>query len=117
VADKNRAGTRFAKGQSGNPAGRPKGATNKATREIKAIAQGLLENPKYREALGKRLIAGTEASAVVVTLYHYAYGRPVELVAPVTPAGESLFGDIEPGKLASLAEQAVRVLKRAGRDA
>ena len=33
----------FAKGQSGNPGGRPKGRQNNATQEIRALAQSLFD--------------------------------------------------------------------------
>lgn len=60
--------------------GRPKGALNKATRDIKEMATKLLTDEAYVEALKVRLRRGT-AGAVETTLYHYAYGKPKETVA------------------------------------
>ena len=59
--------------------GRPPGIPNKATKEIKAIARKLLEDPDYQAALKYRLRTG-EAGAVEVALYHYAYGKPKDTV-------------------------------------
>lgn len=69
-------GRKFKKGEGG----RPKGVPNKATREIKEVARGLLEAPEYLAALKRRLAKGT-AGPVEVTLYHYGYGKPKETVA------------------------------------
>ena len=66
----------FLKGESGNPRGRPRGAQGKVTREVKEWARGLLEDPRYRAALQRRLIKGTCPPRLEVLLYHYAYGKP-----------------------------------------
>ena len=76
-------GKPFAKGQSGNPAGRPPGP-NKATREIKEAARALLEDREYQAALKVRLREGT-AGAVEPLLYHYGYGKPKDVVELNTP--------------------------------
>lgn len=55
--------------------GRPKGATNKATRAIKDIATGLLSDAKYQDSLKRRLSAG-KAPHMETLLHHYAYGKP-----------------------------------------
>jgi hypothetical protein len=74
----------FARGRSGNPNGRPKGARSKRTTEIQQVAKGLLEDADYQAALRQRLIA-CEASAVEILLYHYCYGRPIEKYEDVSP--------------------------------
>jgi hypothetical protein len=55
--------------------GRPKGSTNKSTKEIKAISTRLINDPAYVESLKVRLRRGT-AGAVEPLLFHYAYGKP-----------------------------------------
>jgi hypothetical protein len=62
--------------QKGNP-GRPKGAVAKGTREIKAAARGILEDPGYVKLLVERIRTG-QAPAIETLLYHYAYGKPTE---------------------------------------
>lgn len=57
--------------------GRPKGALNKTTREIKDIADGLLSDPAYLESLRRRLHAG-KAPHMEQLLHHYRYGKPTE---------------------------------------
>jgi hypothetical protein len=64
--------------------GRPKGATNLATRAIKEIAAGLLEDEEYQASLKIRLKAG-KAPHMETLLHHYAYGKPVERIEDVTP--------------------------------
>lgn len=59
--------------------GRPKGSLNKATREIKDIAAGLLSDPAYVESLTRRLRGG-KAPHMETLLHHYAYGKPKEQV-------------------------------------
>ena len=57
--------------------GRPKGALNKATREIKDVARNLLERPEYLESLKRRLDKG-DAPHMETLLHHYGYGKPRE---------------------------------------
>lgn len=65
----------------GDPrAGRPRGVANKATVEVKSLAQGLLSSPEYQASLVARLNAGELAPAVESLLWHYAYGKPKETV-------------------------------------
>ena len=68
--------TRF---KAGNP-GRPKGALNKATLEIKAFARALVADPTYREKLLKDFKARKLAPAIEALYLAYGYGRPKEQV-------------------------------------
>jgi hypothetical protein len=70
-----RRGRPFVKGDP--HAGRPKGATNVASREIKDVARRILEDAAYQARLVTRLRAG-RAPHVEVLLFHYAFGKPVE---------------------------------------
>jgi hypothetical protein len=68
-------GRPFKKGEGG----RPKGVTNKATREIQAFAKDFLESDEYRARLRVRIERG-QAMAIETLLYHYAYGKPKERI-------------------------------------
>jgi hypothetical protein len=62
----------------GDPrAGRPPGRANRATREIRELAQRLLTDRAYQQSLKDRLIAGT-AGKIEELLYFYAWGKPPE---------------------------------------
>jgi len=73
-------GRPFRRGQSGNPRGRPKGVPNKATHEVRAVAQAIVEDPEYRRNLLARVRKGKAAPAVESLLWHYAYGKPKDTV-------------------------------------
>lgn len=75
----------------GDPrAGRPKGAPNKVTAEVRKAAQGLVEDPVYRASLKERLQSGKLAPAMEALLWHYAYGKPKEVHELVGQDGEPL---------------------------
>ena len=57
--------------------GRPKGTPNKTTQDVKRAATRLVEDPAYRRALKKRLLAGS-APHMETLLHYYAYGKPKE---------------------------------------
>jgi hypothetical protein len=93
-------GRPFTKGNPGG--GRPKGAQNKATREIKEFARNFLMSDKYRRTLERRILAGT-APQMEVMLHHYAFGKPtakyVEPAPPGPPEAELTFGMTNEEKL------------------
>lgn len=70
--------------------GRPKGAKNKATVEMKDISRRMLSSAGYRANLQERLEAGKLAPAVECMLYHYAYGKPTETHEHTGPGGAPL---------------------------
>ena len=74
-----RSRTTFRTGHKGR-GGRPPGALNRSTLEVRALARELLEDPAYLAALRRRLVAG-EAGQMEPLLFRYAYGGP-----PETPA-------------------------------
>ena len=87
VAEKSRKQRGFAKGVSGNPAGRTKGSVNKSTAAMKELAESLLTDSIYREKLKERLRAG-KAGQVEIELMHYWAGKPKDVVQ--LDAGSSL---------------------------
>ena len=60
--------------------GRRKGTPNKATAEIREIAQALVNDPPYRRRLTSRFRSGRIAPAIEALLWHYAYGKPKETI-------------------------------------
>jgi hypothetical protein len=72
--------------------GRPKGALNRATLEIRALARSLVEDPTYLAALRRRLAAG-KAGSLEPLLFAYAYGRPTEPPKDPAEASRQVAGD------------------------
>lgn len=60
--------------------GRLPGVQNLASRDIKAIAQGLIEDPAYQASLKARLLKGSSPQLEVL-LHYYAYGKPKTEIA------------------------------------
>ena len=67
------------KGLTNAGKGRPLGAVNKTTREIREAARLLLDDADYRTSLRQRLIAGT-APHMETLLHHYAFGKPKDVL-------------------------------------
>jgi hypothetical protein len=63
--------------RGGSP-GRPKGIPNRATQEIKSLAQRLLGDRVYRANFRKRLQAGELPPGLEQMLYHYGFGKPAD---------------------------------------
>src|SRR5687767_4905891 len=76
--------TSFRPGQSGNPRGRTAGTLTRKTIEVRDICNRLVDDPEYRAALAKRLMAGT-AGSVEILIWHYAKGKPVDRVETGRP--------------------------------
>jgi hypothetical protein len=96
----------------GDPrAGRPKGAANFVTREIKDVARRLLEDAAYQARLVTRLRAG-KAPHVDVLLFHHAFGRPVERHEVTTAIGD--FSRLTDDELMAQFEATVNGLRSGG---
>jgi hypothetical protein len=65
----------FQKGLSGNPGGRPAGAKNRVTPEIRVLAQRLFD-AQYWQRVQAQLRAGTLHPSIEARLLSYAYGEP-----------------------------------------
>jgi hypothetical protein len=76
--------TAFKPGQSGNPRGRTPGTQNKRTIEVREVCNRLVDDRDYRDALRRRMIAGT-AGAIEVLMWHYAKGKPMDRVETGPP--------------------------------
>lgn len=79
-AAKKQRGKPFEPGQSGNPNGRKRGVPNKATAEAKAFSESIVDDPEYRVNLKKAAIERTLNPAIETMLWHYAKGKPKEVV-------------------------------------
>jgi hypothetical protein len=66
----------FAKGKSGNPKGRPRGALSKSKVLLKELAQAIVGDLQVQNRLFQQARDGSIHPAVLVALFHYAAGKP-----------------------------------------
>jgi hypothetical protein len=59
--------------------GRPKGSTNKATREHKEFLRAILESEEYRESFKRRVVRGD--AQLEQMMCHYVLGKPKDTLA------------------------------------
>ena len=90
----------------GNPRGRLPGTRNRATVEAREFANKVIDDGVYREALRRRMIAGT-AGAMEALVWAYAKGRPVERVEQGAPGA---FTDVTDDELKARLRQALALL-------
>jgi hypothetical protein len=60
-------------------AGRHKGSRNKKNEAIEAITGAILYDKTYQDNLKKRAVDGLLAPGLEVMLFHYQFGKPVEV--------------------------------------
>ena len=81
----------FAKGKSGNPKGRPRGALSKSKVLLKELAQAIVGDLQVQNRLFRQARDGSIPPAVLVALFHYAAGKPpvkVEVAPQVSKSDE-----------------------------
>lgn len=71
-------------------AGRKPGTQNAITKEAKAIARAILEQPAVRRRYNQQAIDGTLPTAIETLLWHYAYGVPKQVVEHTGAQGQPL---------------------------
>lgn len=76
----------FAKGKSGNPNGRPRGALSKSKVLLKELAQAIVGDLQVQNRLFQQARDGSIHPAVLVALFHYAAGKPPARVEVTTPS-------------------------------
>lgn len=60
--------------------GRHKGTPNKTTTETASFCASVVDDPAYQASVRARALSGELAPAVETMLWHYAKGKPKELV-------------------------------------
>jgi len=73
------------KGMSGNPGGRPRGARNRRTLELREFADEFFRSDEYRASLKRRLLRG-QAPQLETYLLALCYGKPESVLKIASPA-------------------------------
>src|SRR5215467_3078723 len=78
----------WAKGVSGNPGGRPRGARNRRTLELREFADEFFRSDEYRASLKRRLLRG-QAPQLETYLLALCYGKPESVLKIASGRGSA----------------------------
>ena len=97
--------------------GRQRGTPNKATVEAKQACAEIVDDPQYRARLVERARAGALAPAVETMLWHYAKGRPREIIEhhQARDVAAMSDGELESALRASMEKLGYRVIPAASK--
>lgn len=70
--------------------GRKPGIANGATRDVQAFAESVVTDPKVRAKVLSQARAGKLHPSILQLLYHYAFGKPKDVVEHSGPDGQPL---------------------------
>jgi hypothetical protein len=70
--------------------GRTKGTPNKSTTEVGTFARRIVEDPAVQAVILRQARTGVLPAPVLQMLFHYAYGKPVE----IRPDDEAFMHDL-----------------------
>jgi hypothetical protein len=95
------------------PTGRPKGALNAVTRELKECWHSFFSSPEYQESAKRRILSGS-APHLETYLFNRIYGKPTEHIAMTVNSAVDLSAMTD-AELADRAEALAVMLRELGR--
>jgi hypothetical protein len=102
--------SKYRKGQSGNPGGRPKGTLNKSTKEIKDLLAEMVDFERLVEKLEDLSKRGNVRA--IELLFAYRWGRPTQSQELVQRFDGAISSRDEEERLCKAAERALESLIR-----
>lgn len=95
--------------QAGNTYGRKAGVPNRLTKEARALAGRIINDPLYLKNLMERAQKGMLPPAIEMMLWAYTFGKPVESIEVTTHQGNGRdLADLTDEQLAEMAANTAR---------